>query len=249
MRNIKGAVYNGLKVILLSATHRAFDAITAEPELTGRFNAITMPNWSRDDLLKIAELGFSALRVDCDQAIVGSLATEAQESPFLMQQFCWEMCYDCNIERAGFLRQRISADYDPEAMFVRLAENAGLPVYQSGPQSRRARVKRPLSDGKEADIYEATLLALSETGPKSSVSYEELRSSLTKLLTDMVPQKHEITSALKHLASISVKSGSEGAIDWDEDKREINLSDPYLRFYLRWQVRSRRQRELGQTPA
>ena len=58
------------------------------------------------------------------------------------------------------------------------------------------------------------------------------------LLASMMPQKHEITSALKHLASISRKTGTEDAIDWDEDNREITVADPYLRFYLRWQVRS-----------
>jgi hypothetical protein len=38
-----------------------------------------------------------------------------------------------------------------------------------------------------------------------------------------------------------MKTGTEVAIDWDEDKREVNLTDPYLRFFLRWQVRSRQQ--------
>jgi hypothetical protein len=60
------------------------------------------------------------------------------------------------------------------------------------------------------------------------------------LLLDMMPQKHEITSALKHLALISRKAGTEDAIDWDEDNREITVADPYLRFYLRWPVRSRK---------
>ncbi|MGY4330143.1 hypothetical protein ACVWWG_004560 [Bradyrhizobium sp. LB7.2] len=56
----------------------------------------------------------------------------------------------------------------------------------------------------------------------------------------MIPQKHEITSALKHLlVNISMKSGEQSVIDWDEDKREVNLSDPYLRFFLRWQIRGR----------
>jgi hypothetical protein len=128
-----------------------------------------------------------------------------------------------------------------------LAKDAGLPIFQrlvAGPQSRKARTKRPLRSGGEADIYEAMLLALAETGPKSSISYEELRTSLNGLLVEMMPQKHEITSALKHLANIAMKSGSEAVIHWDDDKREVNLSDPYLRFYLRWQVRSRRNREM-----
>jgi hypothetical protein len=160
-----------------------------------------------------------------------------------MQKFCWEICFDCDIEKTSLIqRHQIPADYAFTDMFVRIAQDAGLPIYQrlvAGPQSRKARTKRPLLTGKEADIYEATLLALAETGPKPSISDEELRSSLNSLLTGMMPQKHEITSALKHLASISMQAGTEDAIDWDEDKREINVADPYLRFYLRWQVRNR----------
>ena len=97
--------------------------------------------------------------------------------------------------------------------------------------------KSPLYNGKDADIYEATLLAIAETGPLSTIKYDDLRVAMSRLLVEVVPQKHEITSALKHLSLISKKSGAEDAIDWDEDKREISVADPYLRFFLRWQVR------------
>ena len=187
--------------------------------------------------------------MNCNDSLIEKLAHEAQDSPFLMQKFCWEVCFDCRIEYAATLltEYTIPEDYDAEAMFVRLAQDAGLPIYQrlvAGPQSRKSRTKRPLRSGGEADIYEALLLALAETGPKSSISYDELRGSLNTVLTDMVPQKHEITSALKHLAAISTKAGTEVSIDWDEDKREVNLTDPYLRFFLRWQVRSRQNSEI-----
>lgn len=248
MRNVKGGVFNGLKVLLLSVTHRAFDAIKAESELTGRFTSITLPHWTIEELTQIPALGFEALHINYKQTLVDKLANEAQESPFLMQKFCWEICFDCGIERTATILARGSLrdDYDLDTMFVRLAKDAGLPIYQklvAGPQSRKKRTKRPLRSGGEADIYEATLLALAETGPKPSISYEDLRSTLNSLLTDMMPQKHEITSALKHLSNISMKAGAEAAIDWDEDKREVNLTDPYLRFYLRWQVRSQSRTE------
>jgi AAA domain len=61
LRNVKGAVFSGLKVLLLSVTHRAFDAIKAESELTGRFASITLPDWTKDELKKIPSLGFHAL--------------------------------------------------------------------------------------------------------------------------------------------------------------------------------------------
>jgi len=249
MRNVKGAVFNGLKVLLLSVTHRVFDAIKAESELTGRFVSIALPEWTPAELGQIPALGFKALGINYKSDLPDRLAHEAQGSPFLMQKFCWEVCFDLGIEHAAttFLgSSRIPESYDFESMFVRLAKDAGLPIYQrlvAGPQSRKVRTKRPLRSGGEADIYQAMLLALAETGPKPSISYEELRTSLNALLIEMMPQKHEITSALKHLANIAMKSGSEAAIDWDDGKREVNLSDPYLRFYLRWQVRSRRKRE------
>jgi len=244
MRNVKGAVFGGFKVVLLSVTHRAFDAIRAESELTGRFVTIKLPHWSLLDLEKIAASGFEALNVTYSAALIERLCREAQENPFLMQKFCWEICFDLGIEKTSLLSpQKIPFDYNPEPMFERLAEDAGLPIYQqlvAGPQSRKIRVKRPLNNGEEADIYEAVLLALAETGPKSAISYEELRAALSNLLTDMVPQKHEITSALKHLAVISRKIGAESAIDWDEERREINVADPYLRFYMRWKLRHTR---------
>jgi len=244
MRNVKGAVFNGLKVLLLSVTHRVFDAIKAESELTGRFTTVTLPHWTKNDLKQIPLKGFEALGVNCDDTLIEKLCDEAQENPFLMQKFCWEICYDCEIERKKLLgKHEIPITYDFEKMCKKLAHDAGLPIYKklaAGPQSRRVREKRPLKAGGDVDIYEATLLAIAQTGPKSTIKYDELRDVMNNLLHDMMPQKQEITSALKQLTKISHDShdiGGESAIDWNDDSREVTIADPYLRFYLRWQVR------------
>jgi len=240
LRNVKGAVFNGLRVVLLAVTHRAFDAIKAESELTGRFTAITVPEWSTNDLRKIAEKGFSALNVRCPERIVAELADEAQFSPFLMQKFCWEICFDLNVDERPRAAVFVPLSYDLNLLFTRIAKDSGQPIYDrlvAGPQSRKERMKRPMWTGGEADIYEATLRAVAESGPKSSISYDEIRSELSRLLADNVPQKHEVTSALKHLSKISGAIGTEKGLDWDDDKRELNIIDPYLRFFLRWQIR------------
>jgi hypothetical protein len=241
MRNVKGAVFNGLKVVLLSVTHRVFDAIKAESELTGRFTAISLPHWIVTDLEQIPNKGFAELGTNCPATVIQALCAEAQESPFLMQKFCWEICFDLSIERKRlFGSHTIDENYDVDSMFRRLSQDAGLPIYQklaAGPQSRKVRAKRPLRAGGVADIYQAVLLALAESGPKAVVSYDELRELLNDILSEQMPQKHEITSALKHLSRISRNIGEGSAVDWDEDKREITLVDPYLRFFLRWQVR------------
>lgn len=245
VRNIKGAVFQGLKVVLLSVAHRTFDAIKAESELTGRFNSVELPPWSLDDLIKIASLGFEALKIQYDDKFVCTVAREAQENPFLMQKFCWEMCFDLNVDNVTPFTKEVvlPSSYDIVALCIRIAKDAGLPIYQqlaTGPQSRRIREKRPLKIGGEADIYEATLMAIAKTGPLAVITYDELRASISDVLSDRIPQKHEITSALKHLAKISHGSGLESAIDWDEESRSVTIADPYLRFYLRWQIRNQK---------
>jgi hypothetical protein len=78
---VRNFVFNGLKVVLLSVTHRAFDAIKAETELTGRFSSINVPPWSTEALLQIPRLGFDALQVDYSEDFIKALASEAQENP------------------------------------------------------------------------------------------------------------------------------------------------------------------------
>lgn len=58
MRNLKGAVFNGVKVLLLSVAHRVFDAITAESEMTGRFISVILPEWTDEELEQIPLVGF-----------------------------------------------------------------------------------------------------------------------------------------------------------------------------------------------
>jgi hypothetical protein len=58
------------------------------------------------------------------------------------------------------------------AIYVRLARDSGLPIYQklvAGPQIRKSRMKRPMISGGDADVYQTTLLAIADTGPKSSL--------------------------------------------------------------------------------
>jgi hypothetical protein len=240
IRNLKGPIFKGLRVVLLSVAHRVFDAIKAETEMTGRFTSVTVPEWSQDDLRLIADKGFTALNIKCPKSVVDALTEECQHSPFLMQKFCWEVCYEAGVEAKSIIAARVPENINLTDIFIRIAKDSGLPIYQrlvAGPHIRKDRMPRPLTGGGEADVYEATLRAIAETGPLPKISYNVLRTSLNKVLADKIPQRHEVTSVLKQLSKISREMGSDVGIDWDEDSRSLDISDPYLRFYLRWQVR------------
>lgn len=240
VRHIKGPIFNGLRVVLLSVAHRTFDVIKAETELTGRFMSVSVPEWSKEDLRLIPEKGFAALNINCPSSIIEHLTEECQSSPFIMQKLCWDICFDLDVELPSPHPIAVPKTINLAELYIRIAKDSGLPIYErlvAGPQIRKDRIKRPLTRGGEADVYEATLLAIAETGPAQSISYNDLRGALQSVLSDKMPQKHEITSVLKHLARISREIGTDVGVDWDDDKRQLDISDPYLRFYLRWQVR------------
>jgi len=248
LRNVKGAVFGGLHVVLLSVAHRTFDAIRAESELTGRFISVVMPEWSNEDLALIPQKGVAALNIECPERVIRMLSAESQSSPFIMQRLCWEICYDLKVDERPAPPVRVPDSIDLKALYTRIAKDSGLPIYQrlvAGPQIRKDRLKRPLIRGGEADVYQATLLAIAQTGPQPSINYNEIRSELTAVLSDKIPQKHEVTSVLKQLSKISQEIGSDSGVDWDEEKRTLDITDPYLRFYLRWQVRDRGSESLG----
>src|SRR5262249_39402479 len=149
-------------------------------ELTGRFQSVVVPEWESEDLVLIPQRGFEALGVDCPKAKLELLAKECQQSPSLMQQFCWNICYEMNISTPERPAKKVPRNFDYDEMFERISRDAGLPVYRkliAGPQQRRDRMLRPLRSGGEADVYEATLAAIAHTGPRPVLSYNELRSS------------------------------------------------------------------------
>lgn len=155
-----------------------------------------------------------------------------------MQKMCWQLCYDLKFnKKSWFRRKTIPQDFSHPEIMRNIAKDSGKLVYDrlaAGPQSRKTRLLRPLRTGGQADIYVAILLALASTGPKQTVNYDELRTALNNILSAKVPQKQEITSALKHLSALPREGSEEAALDWDEVRREVTIADPYLRFFMKW---------------
>jgi hypothetical protein len=154
-----------------------------------------------------------------------------------MQTFCWESCFELGVSETKRLF-RTPADWGPSGVYEKVAADAGQPIYDklsAGPQKRSDRIHRPLKNGGNVDIYQALLYAIAQTGPKSRLSYDEVRTSLSNVLADKIPQKIEVSNALNNLAKIA-KSISEDSrpIDWVEDDLRLELPDPMFRFFLKW---------------
>ena len=236
---LKGPIFKGLTVIFLAVPHRAFDPITVEEEMQGRFRHIPIPPWSQEDLLLIPQRGFQALQVVYPRLFAERICSESFSNPLLVQEICSELRASAGI----FERHEKPTMLDKSSLdrtLAGVAESKGFPKYRKlreGPQARTDRQARHLRNGGTADIYEAILIALARLGPRARTHYDELRTALRDLIEEgQVPQKHEVTAALSQMSRIAREQiVGEPPLEFVRDEDALVITDPFLLFYMKWQ--------------
>ena len=235
---LKGAVFKGLAVILLAVPHRAFDPVTVEQEVEGRFQHIEIDSWDIDDLILIPERGFAALNVIVNNNLNRAICQEGFGNPLLVQEICSELCIQNDVYERQESAKKLDETLLPRAL-ADIAKSKGFPKYsklKAGPDARKKRQLRNFKDGSAQDKYQAILTAIASLGPKPRTSYDELRSALqTLLVPGSMPAKHEITSALVNMSKIAKdKIEGEPPIEWVASENSLVITDPFLLFYMKW---------------
>lgn len=239
IRALKPLIFDGLPVILIAIPHRRYDAVKVEREITGRLESITIPSWSHEELLEIPNEGFPLLNVQLSQEIALRLASEAYGSPHLMQEFCRELTNLNKVEAT--LSEKLEINTVHDKLFIKVAEGTGKIVFDKlakGPRQRTDRLPRSLKSGETADIYKVILLAIAKLSlGLETIEYEQLRSVIKEVLTDDIPQAHEVTRVLEQMTRIaSSDEASTPVLDWDKEERKLHITDPFFAFYLKWGV-------------
>lgn len=240
VRFLKSLVFEGLPVILISVPHRAYDAVRAESEMTGRVRVLEVGFWSEADLLRIAEEGFPALNVyDANGAVAKELVNQTFASPHLMQRFCLSICEENGLPKAADVSFALRA---PEGgwkpFFRKLSSHASKSAFDRlarGGRQRKDRIPRHLISGQIVDIYGVVLEAIADTGPQVSLRYEDIRTSIRNILASNYPQRNEVTKVLEQMSKIATTEiEGEPVVDWDSSEEILHISDPYFAFYLCW---------------
>ena len=234
VRALKAAVFDGFAAVVIAIPHRRYDAVRVEREMNGRIEPVKVPDWSLDELIEIPGRGFPLLGLQISAELSKRLAEEAYGSPHLMQEFCKELG-----KRALDASKTDVDDVFDEGVFRTIAEHTGKIIFDklaSGPRPRTDRIQRPLVDGGSADIYRVVLMALSRIAPgMNKIDYETLRSSIRELLSDDIPQAHEVTRVLEKMAQIASKEEmSVKVLDWDDEEQKLHITDPFFAFFLKW---------------
>ena len=236
IRGLKQAVFDGLSVVLILIPHRMHQAATAEMDVDGRTQTISIPEWQPEELFAIAETGFRELAVRTHATTIQAMVSESFRSPHLMQDFCSLVCSDNKVWKTetGPLKTLVFLS-GKEEFFRRFAHTISPETFralQRGPE-RTNRIERPMKSGGKCDTYEAVLLALQHLNVMTPVRWGELRKSLQEILVDE-PQQHEVTRVLEKMDEIAKTRNGEPVLDYVKDQRELHLVDPFFRYYVKW---------------
>jgi hypothetical protein len=236
VRGLKELIFAGLPVVLASVPHRAFDVVRVEKEMTGRVVQLSIDFWSESELIGIAEAGFEALNVTAPDEMPKRLAKESFGSPHLMQDFCLGVCKQNAIRVRQETTGKVLIDNWEGFFGGRASETSKMAfdLLARGPRQRSDRKERILKDGRVMDIYGVVLAAMAYTGPRTKLTYEELRAALRDLL-DEPPQRHEVTRVLEEMSRIARDQiEGEPVVDYDDKLGTLYIADPFFAYFLRW---------------
>lgn len=263
-RTLKSLIFEGHLVIIIAIPPRRHDVIRREPEFTGRVEMIQIPPWSEDELREIGEMGFPLLNAQVSPQVCRKLAAEAQGSPHLMQELCRNLCRYKQIRHNKFevravftLGDRDMWDFvevpvmhivneAPDEVFVEVATDIAKPIFEKlarGPQKLGQRKLWQVKSGRTVDVYTLLLAALAKLAPgRERVDLEALRHTF-KLLLDVPPPKSaDVVRAIENLVQIGRQVDcSVPVIDWDEEDKQLFVTDPFFAFYLKWGVGAENQ--------
>ncbi len=221
--------------------------LRANPELRGRFYAIDINYWGKEELAAIAKIGFGALNTQIDSGAVERFVVECAGSPQLMQSLCLQACFYFNLRQShpGAIPSVININ--DEAILTILEQTSATADYRSlvrvlddGPKTRGTERKMyQCTDGDSGDVYSVVLKAVASDPPQLTFTYDDLLQRTSSICSGESPTGSSLVSTCQQMATLAADSPSrERIIDWDE--RNLDLPDPYFMFFIRWSGRVRK---------
>ena len=231
---LKETIRMGFKAVVISLPYRSDDAIRLNPDLTGRISVIEMEPWKKEELKRIAEMGFVRLGFKIDDKIMLRMARESIHSPQLMQSIC------LNIGLLSGENIVISDDMVEESCrftCVNLPYGDVVRVLREGPPTRgQQRLRYKLTDGTSRDIYSLILKVMADDPPIIELGMEELMERIRNNIGAQVIKPQKVRDSLKNWQKILETQGIlYQVLEWKDES--IHILDNLFLFYLRWEMR------------
>lgn len=231
---LKEVIRSGFRSVVISLPYRSDDAIRLNPDLTGRLSIIEIEPWEKEELIQIADKGFSELKIEVAKELMERMAEESLHSPQLMQSICLNI---------GFLSdgtEIITEEMIEESCrftCMNLPYTDVVRILKAGPSTRgQKRLRYVLKDGSELDIYSLILKILADNPPLIELGIEELIERIRHNAEENIIKPQKLKDSLKNWQKMLELQGSlYQVLEWKDDKMYI-LDNMFL-FYIRWGIR------------
>lgn len=230
---LKEVIRLGFKAVVVSLPYRSDDAIRLNPDLTGRISVIEIEPWRKEELKKIAEKGFSELKIDVEDKLVSKMAEESIHSPQLMQSICLNIGF---LPQNSFVITEQMVEESCKFTCMNLPYADVVRVLKAGPSTRgQQRLQYTLLDGSRRDIYSLILKVLADNPPLVELSIEELMERIKNNLPQNTVKQQKVKDSLKNWQKMLETLGSlYQVLEWKDDI--IHVLDNMFLFYLRWEL-------------
>lgn len=229
---LKEVIRIGFKAVVISLPYRSDDAIRLNPDLAGRLSIIEIEPWKSDELKRIADMGFSKLKISVSGDMISRMAQESIRSPQLMQSICLNIGFfsENNLE--------ITHDMISESCrftCMNLPYSDVVRVLKAGPPTRgQQRLQYTLSDGSKRDIYSLILKVLADNPPLIELDIEELMERIKYNISGNTLKQQKVKDSLKNWKKLLEMQGAlYQVLDWKDDT--IYVLDNMFLFYIRWE--------------
>ncbi|WP_179395235.1 AAA family ATPase [Lacticaseibacillus absianus] len=238
LRALKSWSQSGARFIIATTPGRSKELSDIEPDLSGRYDSLSIPTWTTADLIMVGKKGFDYLGIPYDEPALSFLARYSFRNPQLMQSFCLFAALDVKnkltVEHArGAIQKYYERNIDAGKRY--------LIDLEKGPDEHGTqRTVRPAIGNPDADIYNLIVRATASLSlDHEKVPYPTFTKEV-KSFTDNIEDNNSfngsLTNSLHHIVSIqAVKHKKESPlIVYESEKNEVLFQNSHIAFLLNW---------------
>jgi hypothetical protein len=228
----KRFIDNEVTVLVLGTTHRAIDIARSNRDLMGRIAQIDVGHWEKSDLEQICRQGFRHLGVDISRDQIEVIATEAVGLPIVVQQTCYALFSERNVEYTKRIPKKF---YIEDEHIAKALHGVARIKYTQFDTYYDTLIRGPREKSRKYRTYELVLACFTLDPIKFSLTRRELDHRMTKLnlQTAEIPPAASLNSTLGALKMFQKRRDFQ-LLEWRPTEEVLYIIEPSFLFFVRW---------------
>ncbi len=232
LRDLRPFLNSNGTIVVISVPERAHQILQSDKEMGKLCRVVAAPDWELDEIVRIGRIGFDALNVEIDDAVLRKLATFSHKNPMLMQEYCYRVCEHATVAQKESVRRKLTITAANIATIVTNAASQNWAEWR--PDGLGRELSWRTARGRPVDIYVLVLLGMRHIGYKQEIGTAALSTRIGTIVGDNKrPDKATITRALVQLSTL-MKEEHDDNTPLEYADGTVYFLDPFFMAYIQW---------------